>query len=169
MMATHILILCTHNSARSVLAEGMLNHWAKKLGRDVLAHSAGSLPSGRVNPFALDVLRDAGVDISGFRSKSWDEFTGPNAPHLSIVITVCDNAATEVCPIFTGQEGNPPVKVHWGYPDPSSAEGGDEGKRRAFELTRQAIGYRMLQLLHLPLASMGRSELTTTLQNISRT
>jgi arsenate reductase len=169
MMATHILILCTHNSARSVLAEGMLNHWAKKLGRDVHAHSAGSLPSGRVNPFALDVLRNAGVDISGFRSKSWDEFTGPNAPHLSIVITVCDNAATEVCPIFTGQEGNPPVKVHWGYPDPSSAEGGDEGKRRAFELTRQAIAYRMLQLLQLPIASMGRSELTTALQNIIRT
>ena len=167
-MTTHALILCTHNSARSVLAEGMLNHWAKLLGKDVRAHSAGSMPSGRVNPFALDVLRDAGVDISGFRSKSWDEFTGSNAPQLSIVITVCDSAASEICPIFTGQVGNPPIKVHWGYPDPSSAEGGDAEKRRAFELTRQAIAYRMLQLLQLPLASMERSELTTALQNISR-
>jgi len=165
---THILILCTHNSARSVLAEGMLNHWAKQLGKNVRAYSAGSMPSGRVNPFALSVLRDAGVDTEGLRSKSWDEFAQSNAPPLSIVITVCDSAAAEICPIFTGQAGDPPIKVHWGYPDPSSADGGDEGKRRAFELTRQAIAYRMLQLLQLPLASMKRAELTTALQNISR-
>jgi len=167
-MMTHILILCTHNSARSVLAEGMLNHWAKQLGKNVRAYSAGSMPSGRVNPFALSVLRDAGVDTEGLRSKSWDEFAQSNAPPLSIVITVCDSAAAEICPIFTGQAGDPPIKVHWGYPDPSSADGGDEGKRRAFELTRQAIAYRMLQLLQLPLASMKRTELTTALQNISR-
>ncbi|MEY2624715.1 MAG: hypothetical protein RL412_490 [Pseudomonadota bacterium] len=167
-MMTHILILCTHNSARSVLAEGMLNHWAKQLGKNVRAYSAGSMPSGRVNPFALSVLRDAGVDTEGLRSKSWDEFAQSNAPPLSIVITVCDSAAAEICPIFTGQAGDPPIKVHWGYPDPSSADGGDEGKRRAFELTRQAIAYRMLQLLQLPLASMKRAELTTALQNISR-
>ena len=167
-MMTHILILCTHNSARSVLAEGMLNHWAKQLGKNVRAYSAGSMPSGRVNPFALSVLRDAGVDTEGLRSKSWDEFAQSNAPPLSIVITVCDSAAAEICPIFTGQAGDPPIKVHWGYPDPSSADGGDEGKRRAFELTRQAIAYRMLQLLQLPLASMNRAELTTALQNISR-
>jgi len=167
-MMTHILILCTHNSARSVLAEGMLNHWAKQLEKNVRAYSAGSMPSGRVNPFALSVLRDAGVDTEGLRSKSWDEFAQSNAPPLSIVITVCDSAAAEICPIFTGQAGDPPIKVHWGYPDPSSADGGDEGKRRAFELTRQAIAYRMLQLLRLPLASMKRAELTTALQNISR-
>lgn len=168
-MTVHILILCTHNSARSVLAEGMLNHLARRLDRNVQAHSAGSAPSGRINPFALEALRNAGVDIAGFRSKSWDEFTGASAPALSIVITVCDSAAAEVCPIFTGQADHPPVKVHWGYPDPSNAEGGDEGKRRAFELTRQAIGYRMLQLLQLPLESMDRAALETELARISRT
>lgn len=164
----HILVLCTHNSARSILAEGMLNHWAKQLGKDVRAYSAGSMPSGRINPLALAVLQDAGVDTSGLRSKSWDEFAASDSPALSIVMTVCDNAAAEACPLFTGQAGDPPVKVHWGYPDPSSADGDDDAKRRAFELTRQAIGYRMLQLLQLPLASMGRSELATALQNIGR-
>jgi arsenate reductase len=166
-MTTHVLILCTHNSARSVLAEGMLNHLAKQFGKDVQAHSAGSAPSGRLNPFALDALNQAGVDTQSYRSKSWDEFTTPDAPPLSIVITVCDSAAAEVCPVFFGGNGQP-VKVHWGYPDPSNAEGGDEGKRRAFELTRQAIGYRMLQLLDLPLSDMGHDELTAALIAIGR-
>ncbi|MFY8116975.1 MAG: arsenate reductase ArsC [Roseateles sp.] len=166
-MSTHVLILCTHNSARSVLSEGMLNHLARRLGRDVQAHSAGSAPSGRLNPFALEALQNAGVDTSGYRSKSWDEFTGPEAPPLSIVITVCDSAAAEQCPVFFGGQGQP-VKVHWGYPDPSNAEGGDEGKRRAFELTRQAIGYRMLQLLALPLERMDRSELAAALNAIAK-
>jgi arsenate reductase len=165
-MTTHVLILCTHNSARSVLAEGMLNHLAAKAGRRVRAHSAGSAPSGRLNPFALEALTQAGVDVSGYRSKSWDEFTTPDAPPLAIVITVCDSAAAEQCPVFFGGNGQP-VKVHWGYPDPSNAEGGDEGKRRAFELTRQAIGYRMLQLLQLPLESMGRQELQAALNAIA--
>ena len=165
-MTTNILILCTHNSARSVLSEGMLNHLAKKLGKDVRAFSAGSAPSGRLNPFALEALTNAGVDVSGYRSKSWDEFTTPEAPPLSIVITVCDSAAAEQCPVFFGGNGQP-VKVHWGYPDPSNAEGGDEGKRRAFELTRQAIGYRMLQLLQLPLETMGKQELLAALNAIS--
>lgn len=167
-MTTHILILCTHNSARSVLSEGMLNHWAKKLGKDVQAHSAGSAPSGRINPFALESLQAAGVDTSGCRSKSWDEFSRDGAPPLSIVITVCDSAAAEQCPVFFGGPGGQPVKVHWGYPDPSNAEGGDEGKRRAFELTRQAIGYRMLQLLQLPLGTMGKADLQRALLEISR-
>jgi len=166
-MTVHVLILCTHNSARSVLAEGMLNHWAKHLGKDVRAFSAGSAPSGRVNPFALEALQAAGVDTAGCRSKSWDEFTSTDAPPLSIVITVCDSAAAEQCPVFFGGTGQP-VKVHWGYPDPSDAEGGEPGKRRAFELTRQAIGYRMLQLLQLPLATMGRAELQQALAAISR-
>jgi arsenate reductase len=148
----------------------MLNHWARKLGRDVQAHSAGSAPSGRINPFALEALSDAGVDTAGYRSKSWDEFSQVGAPPLSIVITVCDSAAAEQCPVFFGadRDGGQPVKVHWGYPDPSNAEGGDEGKRRAFELTRQAIGYRMLQLLQLPLATMGEAELQQALAEIGK-
>lgn len=167
-MTTHVLILCTHNSARSVLAEGMLNHWAKKLGLDVQAHSAGSAPSGRINPFALEALQAAGVDTHGYRSKSWDAFSQDGAPPLSIVITVCDSAAAEQCPVFFGGTAGQPVKVHWGYPDPSNADGGDDGKRRAFELTRQAIGYRMLQLLQLPLGTQGKPELQRALLDISR-
>ncbi len=161
-MTTNVLILCTHNSARNVLAEGMLNHWAQRLGKDVRAYSAGSAPSGRLNPFALEVLDQAGVDTAGCRSKSWDEFTAPGAPEMRVVITVCDSAAAETCPYWPGS----PVKVHWGYPDPSNAPGGDEGKRQAFELTRQAIGYRMLQLLQLPLETMGNAELQKALTEI---
>ena len=112
-MTTGVLILCTHNSARSVV-RGMLNHWAKALDKDIQAHSAGSTPSGRVNPLALDVLRSAGIDIKGVRSKSWDEFATAGAPPLRIVITVCDSAAKETCPYWPGS----PVRVHWGYPDP---------------------------------------------------
>jgi arsenate reductase len=164
-MTAHILILCTHNSARSVLAEGMLNHWARRLGRDVVAHSAGSAPGGRVNPFALEALAAAGIDAGTPRSKSWDEFAAPGAPPLAAVITVCDSAAKEQCPFFPGA----PVQVHWGYPDPSNAEGGDEGKRRAFELTRQALGYRMLQLLALPLETMAAAELRDELRRIAAT
>jgi arsenate reductase len=166
-MSAHLLILCTHNSARSVLAEAMLNHWARLLGRDVVGHSAGSEPraDGRVNPFALDVLAAAGIDAGSPRSKSWDEFSAPGAPKLAAVITVCDSAAKESCPYFAGA----PVQVHWGYPDPSNAEGGDDGKRRAFELTRQAIGYRMLQLLALPIETLPATELRTALQRIART
>lgn len=167
-MTTNVLILCTHNSARSVLSEGMLNHWARKLGKDVKAFSAGSAPSGRINPFALEALHNAGVDTAGYHSKSWDEFSEDGAPPLTIVITVCDSAAAEQCPVFFGGSGGRPVKVHWGYPDPSNAEGGDEGKRRAFELTRQAIAYRMLQLLQLPLEAMSKAELQQALGAISQ-
>ncbi|SAL62449.1 protein tyrosine phosphatase [Caballeronia arvi] len=161
-MTTNVLILCTHNSARSMLSEGMLNHWAKKLGKDVRAFSAGSAPSGRVNPFALEALTNAGVDTEGYRSKSWDEFAQDGAPQMRIVITVCDSAAAEQCPFWPGN----PVKVHWGYADPSNALGGDEGKRQAFELTRQAIGYRMLQLLELPLDRLSNAELQQALNKI---
>jgi arsenate reductase len=167
-MTTHVLILCTHNSARSVLSEGVLNHWARQLGVDVQAHSAGSAPSGRINPLAIEALQRAGMDTSACRSKSWDEFSTDGAPPLSIVITVCDSDAAETCPVFFGGTGGQPVKVHWGYPDPSNAEGGDDGKRRAFELTRQAIGYRMLQLLALPLKTMDRAALQTALAEIGR-
>ena len=167
-VTTHVLILCTHNSARSVLAEGMLNHWAAKLERDVRAHSAGSAPGGRINPFAIEALDRAGIDTRGYRSKSWDEFSRDGAPPLSIVITVCDSAAAEPCPVFFGGTGRPPVKVHWGYPDPSNADGADDGKRRAFELTRLAIGYRMLQLLALPLQTLDRPALQAALLEIGR-
>lgn len=166
-MTIHVLILCTHNSARSVLAEGMLNHLAAKLGKDVCAHSAGSAPSAGINPFAVEVLNKAGIPTGSLRSKSWDEFTGEAGPPLSIVITVCDNAAAETCPVFFGGNAQP-VKVHWGYPDPGHAEGGDEAKRRAFELTRQALGYRLLQLLALPLETMDQASLQAALTAIGR-
>jgi arsenate reductase len=160
-MTTNILILCTHNSARSVLSEGMLNHWAQKLGKDVRAFSAGSAPSGRINPIALEALGSAGIDTSGYRSKSWDEFVGEGAPKMRIVITVCDSAAAEQCPYWPGS----PVKMHWGYPDPSNAP--EAEKARAFELTRQAIGYRMLQLLQLPLNTMSDADLQRALSSIA--
>ena len=161
-MTTHVLILCTHNSARSVLSEAMLNHWARRLGRDVRAHSAGSSPSGRINPHALQVLEAAGIDTAGTRSKSWDEFAAPGAPEMRIVITVCDSAAAETCPYWPGS----PVKIHWGYPDPSNAP--EDQKAQAFELTRQAIGYRMLQLLQLPLETMDNAALQAALDTIWR-
>ena len=161
MTTTNVLILCSHNSARSVLAEGMLNHWARKLGKDVRAFSAGSAPSGRINPNALEVLANAGADTAGYRSKSWDEFTQPGAPEMRIVITVCDSAAAEQCPYWPGG----PVKVHWGYPDPSNAP--EAEKKNAFELVRQAVGYRMLQLLQLPLESMSNAQLQKALADIS--
>ena len=164
-MTAHVLVLCTHNSARSVLAEAMLNHWAARLGRAVRGHSAGSAPSGRVNPIALEVLAAAGIDAGTPQSKSWDAFAVAGAASLAAVITVCDSAAKETCPWFPGA----PVQVHWGYPDPSNAEGGDEGKRRAFELTRQALGYRMLQLLALPFEAMDPAALRGALQAIGRT
>ena len=162
-MTIHILILCTHNSARSVLGEGMLNALAERMGRDVRGFSAGSAPSGRVNPFALEVLGNAGIATDTFRSKSWDEFMQPDAPEMRIVITVCDSAAKETCPYWPGS----PVQMHWGYPDPSHAPGGDVGKRQAFELTRQAIGYRMLQLLQLPLKTMSNADLQQALNQIA--
>lgn len=163
-MTAHVLILCTHNSARSVLAEGMLGHWARRLGRDVQAHSAGSAPSGRVNPLALAVLRRAGVDTAGFHSKSWDAFATPDAPRMRVVITVCDSAAGEACPVWPGS----PVRVHWGYPDPSSVQGDEASRMQAFELTRQAIGYRMLQLLALPIDSLSDDELRAALAAIAQ-
>ena len=161
-MTTQILILCTHNSARSVLAEGMLNHWAHKLGKDVQAHSAGSAPGGRINPHALGSLGNAGIDTSCYRSKNWDEFVGAGAPQMRVVITVCDRAAAEQCPYWPGS----PVKIHWGYPDPSNAP--EAEKMNAFELTRQAIGYRMLQLLKLPFETMSDADLRRMLADISK-
>lgn len=163
-MTTRVLILCTHNSARSVLGETMLNHLAAKLGQDVVAYSAGSSPKGQVNPYALKVLNAAGIDTSKVRSKSWDEFSKADSPKMDIVITVCDSAASETCPYWPGA----PVKAHWGFPDPSNAEGGDTGKTIAFEITRQAIGYKLLQLLALPLGQLSAAELQNALNTISK-
>jgi arsenate reductase (thioredoxin) len=161
MTTTHVLVLCTHNSARSVLAEGMLNHWAARLGKDVRAHSAGSAPSGRINPHALDSLTRAGASTDGVRSKSWDEFAGADAPRMRVVMTVCDSAAAESCPLWPGS----PVNVHWGFADPSNAPLAQ--RQAAFDLTRQAIGYRMLQLLMLPMEAMDDAELTRALAGIT--
>lgn len=157
---TNILILCTHNSARSALSEGMLNHWAKQLGVDVQAYSAGSAPSGRINPMAIEVLQAAGIDTSSYRSKSWDEFTAPDAPQMRVVITVCDSAAQETCPYWPGS----PVKIHWGYPDPSNVGANGDEKRAAFESTRQAIGERMRQLAQVPFESLDDAQLRAALE-----
>ena len=142
----------------------MLNALAAHTGRDVQARSAGNAPGGRINPFALEALGNAGIATDGFRSKSWDEFSLPHAPRMRTVITVCDSAANETCPYWPGSA----VKMHWGYPDPSSALGGSEGKRQAFELTRQAIGFRMLQLLQLPLETLSDGDLQRALGKIAR-
>jgi arsenate reductase len=141
----------------------LINHWARKLGKDVRGFSAGSAPKGKINPFALAALSAAGIDTAGYTSKSWDEFARPDAPVMRVVITVCDSAAAETCPYWPGA----PVKVHWGYPDPSNAPESD--RATAFELTRKAIGYRVLQLLALPFDSMGNDELQAALLEIGRT
>ena len=161
-MSTNVLILCTHNSARSVLSEGMLNHLAQQYGKNIKAFSAGSAPSGRVNPYALQALANVGIDTSQYTSKSWDVFTEPGAPKIDIVITVCDSAASEQCSYWPGS----PVKTDWGYPDPSNEL--EENKPRAFELTRQAIAFKMMQLIQLPLDRMNTAELNAALAAIAR-
>ena len=158
-MKRRVLFLCTGNSARSVLAEATLRAWA---GHRFEVFSAGSQPAGTVNPWALAQLAAEGIATAGLRSKSWDEFAAPGAPEMRIVITVCDSAAAETCPYWPGS----PVKIHWGYPDPSNAP--EDQKAQAFELTRQAIAYRMLQLLELPLETMDNAALQTALDAIWR-
>jgi len=151
-MTTNVLILCTHNSARSVLSEGMLNDLAQRMGRDVRAYSAGSAPSGRINPFAVEALNNAGVSTEGYYSKSWDEFAKPDAPQMDLVITVCDNAAGEVCPYWPGQ----PATAHWGYADPSEGDVSDDQKREAFKQTLHLIRKRLDIFVNLPQASLSK-------------
>ena len=148
----HFLVLCTGNSARSILAEALLNYLGT--GR-VKAFSAGSKPAGRVNPFALAVLAEAGISVSDPRSKSWDEFAAPGAPTMDVVITVCDNAAGEVCPVWPGA----PIQVHWGFPDPAAVVGTDEEKRRAFRQVMGMIRPRIEALLALDLEGMTADEM----------
>jgi len=163
-MTAQVLILCSHNSARSVLAEAMLNHWARRLSRDVRAHSAGSAPSGRVNPLALEVLTAAGVDVGTPRSKSWDEFAAPEAPQMDLIITVCDNAAGEVCPVWPGH----PASAHWGYADPSEVQGTDQERLEAFRKTLHAIRGRLDILVNLPTEKLSRQSIETSAKDLAR-
>ncbi|MCY1170021.1 Arsenate reductase [compost metagenome] len=159
----NVLFLCTHNSARSILAEAILNDLAK--GR-FKAYSAGSSPreNQQPNPMALQILKKAGISTEGLHSKNWDDFGKPDAPHMDLVITVCDNAAGEVCPYWPGQ----PATAHWGYPDPSEIKGTDEQKREAFRQTLHAIRRRMELLVNLPLASVDKLMLQDKARSLSK-
>jgi protein-tyrosine-phosphatase len=141
----NVLFLCTHNSARSILAEVTLNH----IGRGRFkAFSAGSSPRGnqQPHPLALAALKEAGYGVAGVRSKSWDEFAAKGAPEMDLIITVCENAAGEVCPVWPGH----PASAHWGYPDPSEVQGTDEKRNAAFRVALQAIRSRLQMLVNLP-------------------
>jgi arsenate reductase len=157
----HVLFLCTGNSARSILAEAILNH--RGAGRFV-AHSAGSHPAGRVNPHALRLLQGIGIETSGLRSKSWDEFATPSAPALDFVFTVCDNAAGEICPLWPGQ----PMTAHWGLPDPAAVEGTDEAKAKAFRDVYNVLDRRISLFTSLPLHSLDALALGARLGEIGR-
>ena len=157
----NVLFLCTHNSARSVIAETIMNH----LGRGKFrAFSAGSQPNGRIHPYALDLLAKNNYDISALRSKSWDEFAAPGAPEMDFVFTVCDDAAQEVCPFWPGQ----PLTAHWGLPDPSRAEGTGAEKRLAFADTHRMLYLRIGIFLNLPLVSLDKLALQKRLDEIGR-
>ncbi|MBV6475687.1 MAG: Protein ArsC [Rhodocyclaceae bacterium] len=163
-MADHpwnILVLCTGNSARSILAEALLNALG---GGRVRAFSAGSRPAGKVNPFALELLEEQGLDTAGLRSKSWDEFAAPGAPELDLVVTVCGNAAGETCPVWPGNF----LRAHWGVDDPAAAEGSDEDKRAAFMKAYALLAERILTFLSLSFETMDRAELQKHLDEIGR-
>jgi len=159
----NVLFLCTHNSARSILAEALLNH----LGQGKFkAYSAGSSPkeNQQPNPMALATLQKAGISVEGLTSKSWDVFSEPNAPHMDLIITVCDNAAGEVCPYWPGQ----PATAHWGYEDPSAGNGTDEEKMEAFKQTMHLIRRRLDIFISLPAASQSRISLENTARSLTR-
>lgn len=155
----NVLILCTGNSARSIMAEALFNQLGQ--GR-FTAYSAGSKPTGRVNPFALEQVAELGYAAATLRSKSWDEFARPDAPQMDMVITVCDNAAGELCPIWPGA----PISGHWGFEDPAAAEGGDEDKRAAFARIRGQIQHCIERFISLPLESMSNAEIKQALDNM---
>jgi arsenate reductase len=157
----NILILCTGNSARSILAEALFNALG---GGRVRAYSAGSRPAGRVNPFALALLEAQGLDTAHLRSKSWDEFSAPDAPALDLVVTVCGNAANEACPVWPGNF----LRAHWGVDDPAAVGGSDDDKRAAFMKAYALLAERILTFLSLSFETMERAELQRHLDEIGR-
>jgi len=159
----NVLFLCTHNSARSILAEAILNHIGQGRFR---AYSAGSSPrdNQQPNPLGLQVLQDAGIAVEGLRSKSWDEFAQPQAPRMDLVVTVCDNAAGEVCPYWPGQ----PATAHWGYADPSAGDGSDAQKLEAFRQTLHALKRRLDLLVSLPQAKLEKTLLQSAVRQLAQ-
>ena len=159
----NVLFLCTHNSARSILAEALLNHMGS--GR-FKGFSAGSSPRDKQqpNPLALEVLQKEGIGIEGLRSKSWDEFALADAPHMDLVITVCDNAAGEVCPYWPGQ----PATAHWGYEDPSAGDASEDEKRMAFLKTLHMIRRRLEIFINLPVASLSKMALQQSARELAK-
>ncbi len=155
----NVLFICTGNSARSILAEALMNVLGK--GRFV-AYSAGSHPKGEVHPLALQTLAAHRIAIDGFRSKGWEEFAGPDAPELNFVFTVCDQAAGETCPVWPGQ----PMTAHWGMPDPAAVEGGDDVRAKAFRDAFITMKRRIELLLSLPLARIDEMTLQNEIRNI---
>lgn len=156
-----VLFLCTGNSARSILAEAYLNHAG---GGRFRAHSAGSQPTGKVNPFALETLRARGIEPPAPRSKSWDEFSRRDAPRIDLIFTVCDNAAGEACPLWPGK----PISAHWGVADPAAVGGSDDEKRHAFERAFSELKQRIDRLIALRVEDMAPTELKAKLDEIGR-
>jgi arsenate reductase (thioredoxin) len=157
----NVLFLCTGNSARSIMAESILNRAGAGKFR---AYSAGSDPTGKVNPLALNLLRKTNYDLSKLRSKSWDEFAGEGAPKLDFVFTVCDDAANEVCPIWPGQ----PMTAHWGLPDPAKAQGTEAEKAFAFDDCFRMLHQRISIFVNLPLQSLSKLSLQEHLDDIGK-
>ena len=159
--AFNVLFLCTGNSARSILAETLLNHWGH--GRFV-AYSAGSFPKGAVHPMALELLKQMKLPTEGLRSKSWDEFAAPGAPRFDFVFTVCDSAANEVCPVWPGQ----PMTAHWGIDDPAAVQGSETEKRAAFRTAFLELDNRIKIFVSLPIRTLDRIKLQERLNAIGR-
>jgi arsenate reductase len=157
----NILVLCTGNSARSIMGEALFNTMGA--GR-FQAYSAGSHPTGRVNPYAIEQVRALDYPVEDLRSKSWDEFAQPGAPEMDFVVTVCDKAAGEMCPLWPGK----PVTAHWGFPDPAAVEGTDEVKREAFRQTLRQIRNRVQLFINLPLETLDRMAIESRMREIGK-
>lgn len=158
----NVLILCTGNSARSIMAEALINTMGQGRFR---AYSAGSHPTGKVNPFAVEKVESVNYPTENLRSKSWDEYATPDAPKMDFIITVCDNAAGEVCPYWPGK----PATAHWGFADPAAVEGSDEEKRQAFRRIFNEITHRVRAFASLPLAALDAQSLQREVRKIGET